>query len=359
MVFCLVVGVFSANAAYNLTMDAMDKDGTVATAFTTGSDLNLNINLDAGSAGVAACAFTLEWSPADALTPPTTDANGVSTGITSIFPFKTIVGGTSNDTHRENSLVAGKIYFAGAEITDKGGSKVHPYDVTLFTAKFTVKATSGNVTFTLKQTELLNPEAGWGVNGVAEAVPIIVGAMPNDATQATWDATWIDGFGGDLKDDFPVRLASFATNPTLIVGIGTSDYYTWINANYPQIATSTASGPMDDYDNDGFTNDQERLNNTDPTADTADPIVAKVDVTNPATWTAMGTGYNALTDFRVANLDVDGNGKAELGADGVMVMRYMFGYRGADLISGAINTDYCNRCDAPEIEAYIQQLFPN
>ncbi len=325
MVFCLVVGVFSAGAAYNITMDAEDANDYITTEFTPGSELNLNINLDAGSAGVAACAFTLEWTPVDALTPPTTDSNGVSAGITSDFHFQTTVDGAINDTHRENSST-GMIYFSGAEITDKGGSKTHPFDVTLFNAKFTVKSTaSGSITFTLKQTKILNTAAGWGKDGVAEGVPIIVGAMPNDATQATWDATWIDGFGGNLTDDFPVRLASFTTNPTLTVTIG-GDYEAWKIANgydNPDIG-----GPNDDYDHDGFTNDQERVNNSDPTVATPPQGPTGVDVTNPTTWTPMGTGYNALTDFRVANLDVDGNGKAELGADGVMVMRYLFGYTG-------------------------------
>ena len=89
MVFCLVVGVFFAGAAYNITMDAEDANDYITTEFTPGSELNVNINLDAGFAGVAASAFTLEWTPVDALTPPTTDSNGVSAGCNLlIFTFK-------------------------------------------------------------------------------------------------------------------------------------------------------------------------------------------------------------------------------------------------------------------------------
>ncbi len=60
-----------------------------------------------------------------------------------------------------------------------------------------------------------------------------------------------------------------------------------------------------------------------------------------------------------AVFDVDDSGKPTLGEDGVIIMRYMFGYTGAALINNAIDTNYCNRCEAADIEAYIQLLFPN
>lgn len=411
MVFCLVVGVFSANAqnGYNITLEATSDGSTVQTNFAAGAELYLNINLDAGSDGVAGCAFTLTYDDTKLTAPPTT-ADGLpqtAGDITSIFPFTTVVDGTTTKTHRVNASETGKIYFSGAEITAEGGSKTHPYNVTLFTVKFTVMdpVTSGDAVFTLNQTMLLNEAAGWGTGGQAEGVPIIVGAIPKTDPN----------FGGDLTDDFPVKLATFTTPPTLTVTIGEiGPYEEWKAANgynNPDIG-----GPMDDYDNDGFTNDQERLNNSDPT-DGVTGDISNVDVTNPATWPAVGTGYNALSDFRVANLDVDGNGTAELGTDGVLMIRYLFGYRGAELIDGAIgsgakrdtaakieaylavvneavydvddsgkptlgedgvmllrylfgyrgaeliqdavDTTYCNRCAAAEIEAYIQKLFPN
>jgi hypothetical protein len=113
---------------------------------------------------------------------------------------------------------------------------------------------------------------------------------------------------------------------------------------------------MDDYDNDGFTNDQERLNGTDPTQDTADPKAAGVDVTDPATWTAMGTGYNALTDFRVANLDIDGDGKATLGGDAMILVRYLAGFTGTSLLGESVNTADCTRCDSDAIIAYLNAV---
>ena len=54
-------------------------------------------------------------------------------------------------------------------------------------------------------------------------------------------------------------------------------------------------------------------------------------------------------------LDVDGDGLVEPLTDGLVVLRYDFGFRGAALITGAIGRD-CARCTAEEIEAFIESL---
>ena len=43
------------------------------------------------------------------------------------------------------------------------------------------------------------------------------------------------------------------------------------NGRLPVDAGDLAQGPNDDYDNDGFTNQQERLAGTDPTSDISHP----------------------------------------------------------------------------------------
>lgn len=332
MVFCLVAGVFSANAAYNITLEATTDGQTVATAFEPGASLFLNINLAAGSAGVAGCAFTLTY-PADLLTAPVTTPSNLpdaasSDDITSIFPFKT----TGKFTRCENSSTAGKILFAGAEITDEGGSKTHPWDVTLFTVKFTVKSTAaGNATFTLMQTTLNNPDAGW--NG--EGVPVIVGAVPKTDAK----------FGGDdLSDDFPVLLQNFDTNPTLSVTLGVCDAYCKWKADNQYDGTVDGKpdigGEADDYDHDGYSNLNEMNNNTDPYVDNA----------------AGAAGYNELSDFRVTNLDIDGNGEATLGGDAMLLVRYLAGFTGANLLGESVDTVNCTRCTADEISTYIDKV---
>ena len=200
----VVLGMaFPTFAAYTLSLEA--KDGK--TQFKPGEDLYLNIILSDAD-GVAGCAFTLNYDT-NAVDPPPTNAEGLpvnSGDITSIFPFMQ----DSTPTHRENSGEAGKIYFAGAEIAGDGGAKYGPGAITLFTVKFKVKtdALPGDFSFSLTQTELFNPAAGYGTdansNGVYDPgtddtkgkVPVLVGALDmND-----------QNFGGDLSDDFPILL---------------------------------------------------------------------------------------------------------------------------------------------------------
>jgi hypothetical protein len=40
----------------------------------------------------------------------------------------------------------------------------------------------------------------------------------------------------------------------------------------------------------------------------------------------------------------------------VLVMRFLFGFTGTTLTSGAVNTSACTRCDAAAIEAYLGAL---
>jgi hypothetical protein len=53
--------------------------------------------------------------------------------------------------------------------------------------------------------------------------------------------------------------------------------------------------------------------------------------------------------------DIDGNGMLEALTDGLLVLRYVFGFRGATLITGAVGAD-CSRCAASSIEAYLAGL---
>jgi hypothetical protein len=64
-----------------------------------------------------------------------------------------------------------------------------------------------------------------------------------------------------------------------------------------------------------------------------------------------------LADCVSCCLDIDGNGEADALTDGILILRYLFGFTGDDLINGAVAPD-CTRCTAPGIEAYIQGLMP-
>ena len=58
-----------------------------------------------------------------------------------------------------------------------------------------------------------------------------------------------------------------------------------------------------------------------------------------------------------SQLDIDGDGEAKPLTDGLLLIRYLFGFSGESLISGAIGTE-ATRKTAQEVEAYIQDRVP-
>jgi hypothetical protein len=58
----------------------------------------------------------------------------------------------------------------------------------------------------------------------------------------------------------------------------------------------------------------------------------------------------------LSTLDVDGNGLFDPLTDGILVLRYLFDFTGANLVTGAVDLVGCTRCDAAAIEGYLQSL---
>jgi hypothetical protein len=56
-------------------------------------------------------------------------------------------------------------------------------------------------------------------------------------------------------------------------------------------------------------------------------------------------------------LDIDGNGGGAPLTDGLLVLRFLFGFTTGTLTAGAVDLDGCTRCDAPAIEAYLHTLI--
>ena len=54
--------------------------------------------------------------------------------------------------------------------------------------------------------------------------------------------------------------------------------------------------------------------------------------------------------------DIDGNGTTDALTDGLLILRYLFGLRGAALTAGAVDP-VGSRNTAPSIEAYIESLI--
>jgi DNA-binding beta-propeller fold protein YncE len=55
--------------------------------------------------------------------------------------------------------------------------------------------------------------------------------------------------------------------------------------------------------------------------------------------------------------DIDGDGEVEALTDGLLKLRYLFGFRGVILVEGAVDVADCRRCAAGDIEAYIEALL--
>ncbi len=55
--------------------------------------------------------------------------------------------------------------------------------------------------------------------------------------------------------------------------------------------------------------------------------------------------------------DIDGNGTLNALTDGLLIIRYLFGIRNDALIENSVG-DGCSRCNAFEIETYLQGLIP-
>jgi hypothetical protein len=56
-------------------------------------------------------------------------------------------------------------------------------------------------------------------------------------------------------------------------------------------------------------------------------------------------------------LDIDDNTTIAPLTDGLLILRFLFGFTGATLTTGAVDTNLCNRCAAAAIQAYLQTLI--
>jgi hypothetical protein len=70
-----------------------------------------------------------------------------------------------------------------------------------------------------------------------------------------------------------------------------------------------------------------------------------------------GFGVFAQRLQRLAVLDIDGDGETAALTDGLLVLRYLFGFTGAPLAGGAVDQVNCTRCDAGAIASYLATLI--
>jgi hypothetical protein len=68
------------------------------------------------------------------------------------------------------------------------------------------------------------------------------------------------------------------------------------------------------------------------------------------------SSIGAYLDSIVQFLDVDDDGQSKPLTDGLLILRYLFGFRGDTLIAGAVGPGCDQRCTAPAIEVYLAGL---
>ena len=70
-----------------------------------------------------------------------------------------------------------------------------------------------------------------------------------------------------------------------------------------------------------------------------------------------GSGYGVFVQRYAggALFDIDGDGTLGPLTDGLLILRWLFGFTGSALTNGAVGPG-CTRCDASSIEAYLSQV---
>jgi hypothetical protein len=84
-------------------------------------------------------------------------------------------------------------------------------------------------------------------------------------------------------------------------------------------------------------------------------IAGSVDTTDCTRCTAEAIDLYLTSIAPQLDIDLSGGSPQAL-TDGLLNLRWLFGFRGAALVNGAVNLDECDRCTAEEIDDYITSL---
>ena len=212
-------------------------------------------------------------------------------------------------------------------------------------------------------------------------------AFPLDAGETSDSDN--DGVGNN-SDAFPDDATESVDSDSDSVGDNADNCSSLANSSQLNTDGDSEGDACDsDDDNDGFSDDQEELDGTNPKSrfsctsgcfsfDVDENLEARPltdgllvirhlfgfrgdSLTSGAVSgeasrdsSAAITGY--LTDAE-PELDIDGDGESKPLTDGLLLIRYLFGFSGDSLISGAIG-DGAERDTAEEVEAYIRERVP-
>ena len=210
--------------------------------------------------------------------------------------------------------------------------------------------------------------------------------FPSDETE-TVDS---DGDGvGDNKDAFPNDRSETLDSDGDSVGDNADAFPFDAGELVDTDADGLGNNADLDDDNDGFTDEEESAARTDPLSASSCPGCFNWDVDDDGeakaltdgllvirhlfgfsgealTAGAVGSGAKRSTPADIAayltnaatELDIDGDDEAKALTDGLLLIRYLFGFTGNALAAGAVG-EAAERATASAIQAYIAQRLPD
>jgi hypothetical protein len=175
----------------------------------------------------------------------------------------------------------------------------------------------------------------------------------------------LNAFGAGQPFDFPVNLYATGSqgSPQVSMDAGGDFVVTWVDASLDGGGAGVFGLAFDEL---GVPHGGVFQASTYTTGNQQFPDVAlDADGDFVVVWGSPlqdGDGFGVFarrfgSAAKSTSIDVDGNGVAAPLTDGLLVLRYLFGFRGSTLIAGAVAGD-CTRCTAPQIEAFLAALEP-
>jgi hypothetical protein len=97
---------------------------------------------------------------------------------------------------------------------------------------------------------------------------------------------------------------------------------------------------------------------TSPNAPRYPTVAMAADGDFVVSWEDLGAAYDifARRFVATATLDIDGDGEVVALTDGLLALRWMFDFTGAVLIAGAVDGSDCTRCTAPSVDSYLASI---